>query len=56
MTPLRIGLIGYEQANALDIAGPAEAWDLYRCDSDETRERWRREWQRERGMRVRRWR
>ena len=26
MTPLRIGLIGYEQANALDIAGPAEAF------------------------------
>jgi transcriptional regulator GlxA family with amidase domain len=26
MTPLRIGLLGYEQANALDIAGPAEAF------------------------------
>src|SRR6476620_9838965 len=26
MTPLRIGLIGYEQANALDLAGPAEAF------------------------------
>jgi len=36
------------------FAGPPEAWDLYRCDSDETRERWRREWQRERGRRVRR--
>jgi transcriptional regulator GlxA family with amidase domain len=26
MRPLRIGLIGYEQANALDLAGPAEAF------------------------------
>ena len=26
MTPLRIGFIGYEQANALDLAGPAEAF------------------------------
>src|SRR5438270_281596 len=26
MTPLRIGLVGYEQANALDLAGPAEAF------------------------------
>jgi transcriptional regulator GlxA family with amidase domain len=26
MTALRIGLVGYEQANALDIAGPAEAF------------------------------
>jgi len=26
MTPLRVGLIGYEQANALDLAGPAEAF------------------------------
>jgi len=26
MTSLRIGLIGYEQANALDITGPAEAF------------------------------
>ena len=26
MAPLRIGLLGYEQANALDIAGPAEAF------------------------------
>ncbi|PZR72811.1 MAG: AraC family transcriptional regulator [Chthoniobacterales bacterium] len=26
MTPLRIGFLGYEQANALDIAGPAEAF------------------------------
>src|SRR3954471_19322500 len=26
MTPLRIGLLGYEQANALDLAGPAEAF------------------------------
>jgi transcriptional regulator GlxA family with amidase domain len=26
MTPLRIGLLGYERANALDIAGPAEAF------------------------------
>lgn len=26
MSPLRIGLIGYEQANALDLAGPAEAF------------------------------
>jgi len=35
-------------------AGP-EWWDLYRGDSDETRERWRREWQRER-RRSARWR
>lgn len=26
MTPLRIGIIGYEQVNALDIVGPAEAF------------------------------
>jgi transcriptional regulator GlxA family with amidase domain len=26
VAPLRIGLIGYEQANALDLAGPAEAF------------------------------
>src|SRR4051794_28693969 len=26
MTPLRIGLVGYGQANALDLAGPAEAF------------------------------
>jgi transcriptional regulator GlxA family with amidase domain len=26
VTPLRIGFIGYEQANALDLAGPAEAF------------------------------
>ena len=26
MTPLRVGLIGYDQANALDLAGPAEAF------------------------------
>src|SRR3954471_11947987 len=26
MTPLRIGFVGYEQANALDLAGPAEAF------------------------------
>src|SRR3954464_2500572 len=26
MTPLRIGLLGYEQANSLDLAGPAEAF------------------------------
>jgi transcriptional regulator GlxA family with amidase domain len=26
MTPLRIGFIGYEQANALDLAGPTEAF------------------------------
>ena len=26
MPPVRIGLIGYEQANALDLAGPAEAF------------------------------
>jgi hypothetical protein len=37
------------------FAGPPEAWDLYRCDSDETRERWRREWQREQ-RRSARWR
>jgi hypothetical protein len=37
------------------FAGPAEAWDLYRSDSDEVRERWRREWQRER-RRSARWR
>ena len=34
---------------------PPEAWDLFRCDSDETRERWRFEWQRER-RRLARWR
>jgi hypothetical protein len=33
------------------FAGPAEAWDLYRCDSDETRERWRENWQRQGGRR-----
>jgi hypothetical protein len=37
------------------FAGPPEAWDLYRCDSDDTRERWRLEWQRER-RRSARWR
>src|SRR3977135_3336261 len=26
MTPLRVGFIGYEQANGLDLAGPAEAF------------------------------
>src|SRR3977135_2437521 len=26
MTPLRVGFIGYERANALDLAGPAEAF------------------------------
>src|SRR4051812_2299580 len=26
MTPLRVGLIGFDQANALDLAGPAEAF------------------------------
>lgn len=26
MTPLRIGFLGYEQANALDLVGPAEAF------------------------------
>ncbi|MGZ4985299.1 MAG: GlxA family transcriptional regulator, partial [Chthoniobacterales bacterium] len=26
MTPLRIGFLGYENANALDIVGPAEAF------------------------------
>ena len=26
MTPLRVGIVGYEQANALDIVGPAEAF------------------------------
>jgi hypothetical protein len=35
------------------FAGPPEAWDLYRCDSDETRERWRDNWQRQRGRRAR---
>ena len=35
------------------FAGPPEAWDLYRCDSDETRERWRENWQRQRGRRAR---
>jgi hypothetical protein len=35
------------------FAGPPEAWDLYRCDSDETRERWRENWQRQRGRRGR---
>ena len=29
------------------FAGPPEAWDLYRRDSDETRERWRENWQRQ---------
>jgi transcriptional regulator GlxA family with amidase domain len=33
MTPLRIGLLGYEQANALDIAGPAEAFASAFCDT-----------------------
>lgn len=37
------------------FAGPPETWDLYRGDSDETRERWRREWLRER-RRSARWR
>ncbi len=37
------------------FAGPPEAWDLYRCDSDETRERWRIAWQRSQ-RRSRRWR
>src|SRR5258707_245736 len=32
MTPLRIGFIGYEQANALDLAGPAEAFASAFCD------------------------
>jgi hypothetical protein len=36
------------------FADPAEAWDLYRGDSDEARERWRREWLRER-RRSARW-
>jgi hypothetical protein len=36
------------------VGGRSEPWDLYRCNSDETRERWRREWQPERGRRVRR--
>jgi hypothetical protein len=35
------------------FAGPPEAWDLYRCDSDETRERWRENWQRQGGRRAR---
>jgi hypothetical protein len=35
------------------FAGPPEAWDLYRGDSDETRERWRENWQRRRGRRAR---
>src|SRR5215211_4779079 len=26
MTPLRVGFLGYEQVNALDIVGPAEAF------------------------------
>ena len=26
MAPLRIGFLGYEQANALDLVGPAEAF------------------------------
>jgi hypothetical protein len=37
------------------FVGPPEAWDLYRCDSDETRERWRVAWQRDH-RRSRRWR
>jgi len=32
MAPLRIGFLGYEQANALDIVGPAEAFASARCD------------------------
>jgi hypothetical protein len=34
--------------------GPPESWDLYRCDSDETREGWRASW--ERSPQGRRWR
>src|ERR1700731_3365031 len=33
MTPLRVGFIGYEQANALDLAGPAEAFASAFCDA-----------------------
>jgi transcriptional regulator GlxA family with amidase domain len=33
MTPLRVGLVGYEQANSLDLAGPAEAFASAFCDN-----------------------
>ena len=36
------------------FVGPPEAWDLFRGDSDETRERWRASW--ERSPQGRRWR
>jgi transcriptional regulator GlxA family with amidase domain len=40
MTPLRVGLIGFEQANALDLAGPTEAFaSAFRADGKGKRER-----------------
>jgi transcriptional regulator GlxA family with amidase domain len=33
MTPLRIGFVGYDGANALDIVGPAEAFASACCDN-----------------------
>jgi transcriptional regulator GlxA family with amidase domain len=40
MTPLRIGFVGYEQANALDLAGPTEAFaSAFREDGKGKRER-----------------
>src|SRR5256885_15635774 len=33
MPPLRIGFIGYERANALDLAGPAEAFATAFCEA-----------------------
>jgi transcriptional regulator GlxA family with amidase domain len=37
MTPLRIGFVGYDQANALDLAGPAEAFASAFCDDGKGR-------------------
>src|SRR4051812_29900721 len=40
MTPLRVGLIGFEQANALDLAGPTEAFaSAFRDNGKGKRER-----------------
>lgn len=40
MAPLRIGFVGYEQANALDLAGPTEAFaSAYRDAGNGKRER-----------------
>src|SRR5438128_2480497 len=40
MAPLRVGFLGYENANALDLVGPAEAFALaFRDDGKGKRER-----------------